>query len=99
MCFGRKANAQTKQERQVGVGGWSDSCRVLPFVLSQHKMATPHKIDSCNNTGVLYVISRRQNGENKPLTVPKDIDLHLEKAPVGVIDALGKTAALLFTSL
>lgn len=31
---------------------------------------------------------RRQNGENKPLTVPKDIDLHLEKAPVGVIDAL-----------
>uniref|UniRef100_A0A668UYQ9 Transmembrane protein 161A n=1 Tax=Oreochromis aureus TaxID=47969 RepID=A0A668UYQ9_OREAU len=31
---------------------------------------------------------RRQNGENKPLTVPKDIDLHLEKAPVNVIDAL-----------
>uniref|UniRef100_A0A8C6TBY0 Transmembrane protein 161A n=1 Tax=Neogobius melanostomus TaxID=47308 RepID=A0A8C6TBY0_9GOBI len=31
---------------------------------------------------------RRQNGESKPLTVPKDIDLHLEKAPVRVIDAL-----------
>ncbi|XP_061833811.1 transmembrane protein 161A isoform X1 [Nerophis lumbriciformis] len=31
---------------------------------------------------------RRQNGENKPLTVPKDIDLHLEKAPVNAIDAL-----------
>ncbi|GAA6222317.1 transmembrane protein 161A [Lates japonicus] len=31
---------------------------------------------------------RRQNGESKPLTVPKDIDLHLEKAPVSVIDAL-----------
>lgn len=31
---------------------------------------------------------RRQNGESKPLTVPKDIDLHLEKAPVNVIDAL-----------
>lgn len=31
---------------------------------------------------------RRQNGENKPLTVPKDIDLHLEKAPVNVLDAL-----------
>ncbi|MEQ2224000.1 hypothetical protein ILYODFUR_002844 [Ilyodon furcidens] len=31
---------------------------------------------------------RRQNGENKPLTVPKDIDLHLEKAPVNVMDAL-----------
>lgn len=31
---------------------------------------------------------RRQNGENKPLTVPKDIDLHLEKAPVNTIDAL-----------
>lgn len=31
---------------------------------------------------------RRQNGETKPLTVPKDIDLHLEKAPVNVIDAL-----------
>ncbi|XP_034036179.1 transmembrane protein 161A [Thalassophryne amazonica] len=31
---------------------------------------------------------RRQNGESKPLTVPKDIDLHLEKSPVNVIDAL-----------
>ncbi|XP_056614919.1 transmembrane protein 161A [Triplophysa dalaica] len=33
---------------------------------------------------------RRQNGqgEPKPLTVPKDIDLHLESAPVGVMDAL-----------
>ncbi|XP_047443658.1 transmembrane protein 161A [Mugil cephalus] len=31
---------------------------------------------------------RRQNGENKPLTVPRDIDLHLDKAPVNVIDAL-----------
>uniref|UniRef100_A0A665SUT8 Transmembrane protein 161A n=1 Tax=Echeneis naucrates TaxID=173247 RepID=A0A665SUT8_ECHNA len=31
---------------------------------------------------------RRQNGESKPLTVPRDIDLHLEKAPVNVIDAL-----------
>uniref|UniRef100_A0A8C8IIZ3 Transmembrane protein 161A n=1 Tax=Oncorhynchus tshawytscha TaxID=74940 RepID=A0A8C8IIZ3_ONCTS len=31
---------------------------------------------------------RRQNGDSKPLTVPKDIDLHLEKAPVGVLDAL-----------
>lgn len=31
---------------------------------------------------------RRQNGESKPLTVPKDIDLHLEKAPVNVMDAL-----------
>uniref|UniRef100_A0A3Q3FJS8 Transmembrane protein 161A n=1 Tax=Labrus bergylta TaxID=56723 RepID=A0A3Q3FJS8_9LABR len=31
---------------------------------------------------------RRQNGENKPLTVPKDIDLHLEKAPVNALDAL-----------
>uniref|UniRef100_A0A8C5G524 Transmembrane protein 161A n=1 Tax=Gouania willdenowi TaxID=441366 RepID=A0A8C5G524_GOUWI len=31
---------------------------------------------------------RRQNGENKPLTVPKDIDLYLDKAPVTVIDAL-----------
>lgn len=31
---------------------------------------------------------RRQNGDNKPLTVPKDIDLHLEKAPVNVLDAL-----------
>uniref|UniRef100_A0A8D3ALK9 Transmembrane protein 161A n=1 Tax=Scophthalmus maximus TaxID=52904 RepID=A0A8D3ALK9_SCOMX len=28
------------------------------------------------------------NGESKPLTVPKDIDLHLDKAPVNVIDAL-----------
>lgn len=31
---------------------------------------------------------RRQNGESKPLTVPKDIDLHLEKAPVNTMDAL-----------
>ncbi|XP_074491737.1 transmembrane protein 161A [Sebastes fasciatus] len=31
---------------------------------------------------------RRQNGESKPLTVPKDIDLHLEKAPINAIDAL-----------
>uniref|UniRef100_A0AAY4EE75 Transmembrane protein 161A n=1 Tax=Denticeps clupeoides TaxID=299321 RepID=A0AAY4EE75_9TELE len=33
---------------------------------------------------------RRQNGngENKPLTVPKDIDLNLESAPVTVLDAL-----------
>ncbi|KAL1023050.1 hypothetical protein UPYG_G00035830 [Umbra pygmaea] len=31
---------------------------------------------------------RRQNGESKPLTVPKDIDLNLEKAPVSVLDAL-----------
>ncbi|XP_013855282.1 transmembrane protein 161A [Austrofundulus limnaeus] len=31
---------------------------------------------------------RRQNGENKPLTVPRDIDLHLEKTPVNVMDAL-----------
>ncbi|KAL2089598.1 hypothetical protein ACEWY4_014286 [Coilia grayii] len=33
---------------------------------------------------------RRQNGnrENKPLTVPKDIDLHLESTPVSVLDAL-----------
>lgn len=35
------------------------------------------------------VINRRQNGEVKPLTVPKDIDLHLEKAPVNALDALG----------
>ena len=39
----------------------------------------------------LWMIYRRQNGEVKPLTVPKDIDLHLEKAPVNAIDALGKT--------
>ncbi|XP_062868880.1 transmembrane protein 161A [Trichomycterus rosablanca] len=33
---------------------------------------------------------RRQNGhsEPKPLTVPKDIDLHLESTPVNVLDAL-----------
>uniref|UniRef100_A0A8C8HXF3 Transmembrane protein 161A n=1 Tax=Oncorhynchus tshawytscha TaxID=74940 RepID=A0A8C8HXF3_ONCTS len=31
---------------------------------------------------------RRQNGDSKPLTVPKDIDLNLEKAPIGVLDAL-----------
>ncbi|KAJ0065683.1 hypothetical protein NL108_016221, partial [Boleophthalmus pectinirostris] len=31
---------------------------------------------------------QRQNGESKPLTVPKDIDLHLDKAPVNVMDAL-----------
>ncbi|XP_056271264.1 transmembrane protein 161A [Pseudoliparis swirei] len=31
---------------------------------------------------------RRQNGESKPLTVPKDIDLHLDKAPVNALDAL-----------
>ncbi|XP_068447865.1 transmembrane protein 161A [Clinocottus analis] len=31
---------------------------------------------------------RRQNGETKPLTVPKDIDLHLEKAPINALDAL-----------
>ncbi|XP_061095650.1 transmembrane protein 161A [Conger conger] len=33
---------------------------------------------------------RRQNGssDNKPLTVPRDIDLHLEAAPVNVMDAL-----------
>ncbi|XP_061593728.1 transmembrane protein 161A [Cololabis saira] len=31
---------------------------------------------------------RRQNGESKPLTVPKDIELHLDKAPVNVMDAL-----------
>ncbi|XP_059399276.1 transmembrane protein 161A isoform X2 [Carassius carassius] len=33
---------------------------------------------------------RRQNGhgESKPLTVPKDIDLRLESAPVNVLDAL-----------
>ncbi|CAL8348941.1 unnamed protein product [Gadus morhua 'NCC'] len=31
---------------------------------------------------------RRQNGENKPLTVPKDIDLHLDKTPVNALDAL-----------
>ncbi|KAM7410212.1 hypothetical protein PAMA_001588 [Pampus argenteus] len=31
---------------------------------------------------------RRQNGESKPLTVPKDIDLHLDKAPVNAMDAL-----------
>uniref|UniRef100_A0A3B3SDE6 Transmembrane protein 161A n=1 Tax=Paramormyrops kingsleyae TaxID=1676925 RepID=A0A3B3SDE6_9TELE len=33
---------------------------------------------------------RRQNGagENKPLTVPKDINLQLETAPVNVLDAL-----------
>uniref|UniRef100_A0A8C8DJP5 Transmembrane protein 161A n=1 Tax=Oryzias sinensis TaxID=183150 RepID=A0A8C8DJP5_9TELE len=32
--------------------------------------------------------SRKQNGESKPLTVPKDIDLHLETAPVKAMDAL-----------
>ncbi|KAM3875640.1 transmembrane protein 161A [Diretmus argenteus] len=31
---------------------------------------------------------RRQNGDGKPLTVPKDIDLHLEKAPINNLDAL-----------
>ncbi|KAJ8374574.1 hypothetical protein SKAU_G00051540 [Synaphobranchus kaupii] len=33
---------------------------------------------------------RRQNGsgDSKPLTVPRDIDLHLEAAPVNVMDAL-----------
>lgn len=38
--------------------------------------------------GFMY---RRQNGEVKPLTVPKDIDLHLDKAPINALDALGKT--------
>lgn len=37
------------------------------------------------------LVGRRQNGEVKPLTVPKDIDLHLEKAPINALDALGKT--------
>lgn len=40
------------------------------------------------------VISRRQNGENKPLTVPKDIDLHLEKASINALDALGENIML-----
>lgn len=40
---------------------------------------------------VIGFIYRRQNGEVKPLTVPKDIDLHLEKAPINALDALGKT--------
>ncbi|TNN39402.1 Transmembrane protein 161A [Liparis tanakae] len=31
---------------------------------------------------------RRQNGESKPLTVPKDIDLQLDKAPINALDAL-----------
>lgn len=45
-----------------------------------------------NKTFIISVsVGRRQNGENKPLTVPKDIDLHLEKTPVNVMDALGKT--------
>lgn len=47
----------------------------------------------------LAFICRRQNGENKPLTVPKDIDLHLEKAPVNVIDALGKISSSPYTTV
>lgn len=44
-------------------------------------------------------IYRRQNGEAKPLTVPKDIDLHLEKAPVNALDALGKSLYMQVESL
>ncbi|XP_063056074.1 transmembrane protein 161A [Engraulis encrasicolus] len=47
--------------------------------LSGKQMTKPSKKD------------RRQNGnrgEPKPLTVPRDIDLHLESTPVGVMDAL-----------
>lgn len=46
----------------------------------------------------LSLLCRRQNGENKPLTVPKDINLHLEKAPVNTIDALGKNNHSLISS-
>lgn len=41
------------------------------------------------------LICRRQNGEVKPLTVPKDIDLHLEKAPVNALDALGEALPIM----
>lgn len=37
-------------------------------------------------------LCRKYNGhiENKPLTIPKDIDLHLETKSITEIDALGK---------
>lgn len=38
------------------------------------------------------VCYRKYNGhiENKPLTIPKDIDLHLETKSVTEVDTLGK---------
>lgn len=63
----------------------------------QHQMVTRDRL--CLHALCVCVITRRQNGENKPLTVPKDIDLHLEKAPVSVIDALGKTNTPLTASI
>lgn len=50
--------------------------------------------ETCWNSEPL-VVARRQNGhgESKPLTVPKDIDLRLESAPVNVLDALGRSSS------
>lgn len=40
----------------------------------------------------LFFFNRKYNGhiENKPLTIPKDIDLHLETKSVTEVDTLGK---------
>lgn len=57
-----------------------------------HRFKHPSEGELCALAGKqmpkLTKRDRRQNGESKPLTVPKDIDLHLEKAPVNVMDAL-----------
>lgn len=44
-------------------------------------------------TVLIYVyLNRKYNGhiENKPLTIPKDINLHLETKSITEMDALGK---------
>lgn len=78
LCTSRQADVQQDwQERQV----WASLivCLCSTFCLSILPSLT-------------WAVFRRQNGhgEPKPLTVPKDIDLHLESTPVNVIDALGK---------
>lgn len=41
----------------------------------------------------IYLFYRKYNGhiENKPLTIPKDIDLHLETKSVTERDTIGKS--------
>lgn len=87
VCAGRETDSQTKQERQVRSGGGREAVDQQPQRDTHNRSRFSHFV-ACFVVGFIY---RRQNGEVKPLTVPKDIDLHLEKAPINVLDALGKT--------
>ncbi|MGH0155409.1 UNVERIFIED_CONTAM: hypothetical protein FKN15_059173 [Acipenser sinensis] len=84
-----------QKEAEIGVSVCTAQKEVeisVPVYTAQKEVEIGVPVYKAQNSNTVW----RQNGvsENKPLTVPKDIDLHLEAAPVKALDALGESDTL-----